>query len=370
MIEVSFINPLRFKKQGYSSNYNTKWFDEFLFGETIKAPEEPKEYFQPFNLDDPLVLQITSPEVAVDLHFIRISDGITIHSAPFTPISSAVIDSVAHYTYQINVDLNTVGVGTFYCLIIGGTTTLQSNNICIDTNHDQTIQLKYRNSKFYQEVIWEKDPGFYMYLRVQGFIRHKLPERISNTYQDQPVNTTMLKTVPYNSWTFITNPAGIPTYMIDLLNRISGCNTTYWDGRLFTVPDSAKWEEKEEDFYPMRGWGIDLLETKVKSKIAFDGAGEGPGVITPAVKKELFSDWWETTPGSTEVTGLSNQWGYNINEIYEVLELVRSGLQQDEVSGTPGNRQMKWDSVAHKFITDSNVPFEVGETVFCLFKKI
>jgi hypothetical protein len=369
MIEVPFINPLRYKKQGFSSNYNTKFFDELLFPDTIEDYEQEVTYYQPWLITDPLSQEIESDEASVAIRFVRISDGVTVLSSTYTQVSSTIVDSVTIYTYRHTADLTSVGEGFFYVLAVAGTTTIESNKIFISSSQPGTILWKYRNTKSpYEGIPWELDATFYFYLRVQGYIKPKLPERIATTYTNQRVNTAMLKSVPYTSWYYVTDASGAPWYMADIMNRALGCNVLYGDGRLFTVPDTAKWEEKEEENYPMSGWGIDMLESEVKTSRSFDSAG-GPGTVTPAAKKELFSDWWTVTAGATSVTGLSAIWGYSIADIEEVVEVDREGTEYNIVTGTPVNRQAKHNTSANQIEFDTSLPFNAGETVFLLFKR-
>lgn len=378
MLSVPLINPLRYVLQGASSVYNTKFFDEVLFPKTILPFEQPVDYYQPFNLSDPLVQYIITLDALTTptVNFHRVSDDSIIYSQAMThQFNYSVPGGILYSVYTINTDLNNLGEGIFYARITDGTTTIESNKFCVEDNHENTILVKYRSTKLYQEVIFEKlillDSSFYFYLRVQGYIRHNLPERSSTTYEDQVLDMTALKNVPYNSWSFITDSAGIPTYMIDLLNRVTGCSNTFFDGRQFTIPQDAKWEEKEEEFYPLRGWGIDLREARLLTSIGFDGStGGDSGDVLPIAHK-IDSDWWNTTSGQyiLPLTSVGQKEGYTVSQIYIPKLVFRSGNPIRITTGTPSNDQVKFDN-AVGLIFDSSLTFNPGETVTVLFEVV
>jgi hypothetical protein len=159
--------------------------------------------------------------------------------------------------------------------------------------------------------------------------------------------------------------------MIDLLNRAFGCSYLSIDGRLFTVPQDSKWEEKEEEFYPLRGWGIDLREKLLKTSIGFDGStGGDDGDVLP-IAHAIDSDWWNTTPGAyivplSEVGQLNN---YTVSQIYLPVFVFRSGNPYRVVTGTPSNDEVKFDD-AVGLIFDSTLTFNTGETVSALFEVV
>jgi hypothetical protein len=371
MIVVPLINPLRFKKKDFTSNFQTKFFDESLYPETIRDFEEQASYRQPFQLNDPLILQVESDALSLSLVFYT-CDGIPQYSKDFDQISSRTITSgsgtLILYLHQITVDLNNVGEGAFYAQIENDVI-LQSNNICIYATQPNTLLAKYRNYKFYQDVIFEKDTDLFFYLRVQGFIKTNLPERSSTTYEDQTLNVTQLKTVPFFSWKFITDSLGVPDYVIDLINRVFGCSTLYLDGRLFTVPDSEKFSELDEEYYPKRGWSIILREQQTNSSVAFGGTPDSSPVVA-ASGNILAEDTWNTTPGAVTISGTSVKYGFTISQIVKLLLGAREGEQQDiVVVSSPVGRQVKLNTSTHHFDVDPTIPFNPGETMTFLFEK-
>ena len=82
---------------------------------------------------------------------------------------------------------------------------------------------------------------------------------------------------------------------------------------------------------------------------------------------EVFSDWWETTPGGTSISG-SGEGGRNFDG-HNVLEVDREGLQYDIVdTGTPGNREAKYTGGATISFDPTNV-FNSGERIFVMWTE-
>jgi hypothetical protein len=88
------------------------------------------------------------------------------------------------------------------------------------------------------------------------------------------------------------------------------------------------------------------------------------------VLEEWFSDYWTTSEGATSLNGTSVEHEYQLFSL-EVLEVDREGTQYDIIlSGTPGNRQCRYDSIGGVIYFSPDSPFNPGETVFVLFKTI
>lgn len=271
MIIVPFINPLRYKEKGYLSDYQTRYFDEHLFPETILDFEEHVDYYQPWQTGDQINQQLFSDADSMSISFYDEDDDSLILTQAATFVSSTTLNGTTYNCFHIFTDTSDIGNGRVYAIVSAGGLQIESHRMEICSNQRGTVLARYSNPKFYEDVIWEflNAADVQMYFRINGYIKHNLPERVSSTYEDQPLNMTALKNTAFNSYSFITDSAGIPTYMIDICNRVMGCKNLAWDNRAFTVPESNKWEEKEEERYPMRGWGIDMRESVNKKSKSF-----------------------------------------------------------------------------------------------------
>lgn len=81
---------------------------------------------------------------------------------------------------------------------------------------------------------------------------------------------------------------------------------------------------------------------------------------------DVQSDWWETTPGASSITGVGEYGRTFVGK--EVLEVAREGTQHDEAGGSPGNREYAYDGTNISF--DPTNPFNPGERVFVIWQEL
>lgn len=91
------------------------------------------------------------------------------------------------------------------------------------------------------------------------------------------------------------------------------------------------------------------------------GTVEPPGEI---FCPELFSDYWETTEGENEISGVGVI-GRSFADS-QIIEVDREGTQYDYETGVPGNREFAYDGTTISF--DPTNPFNPGERVFVVWK--
>jgi len=96
-------------------------------------------------------------------------------------------------------------------------------------------------------------------------------------------------------------------------------------------------------------------------------------VVTPSSSSggsagRIVEDHWTTTPGATSLTGASVKYGYEPNDIYELLDVERDGVGAFIItSGTPANNECKLDVSGNKVDFNTNTPFNPGEKVKMIF---
>lgn len=104
------------------------------------------------------------------------------------------------------------------------------------------------------------------------------------------------------------------------------------------------------------------------------GAMTPTETLDPPVVPEFneLSDWWETVADQSFVavgSVTSGRYNYTLTDDDIVLEVDREGTQHDEVTGTPGNRQYRWNTSLVRIEVDPANPFVSGERIFVLFKR-
>lgn len=87
-------------------------------------------------------------------------------------------------------------------------------------------------------------------------------------------------------------------------------------------------------------------------------------IIAPPVAPEVFSDYWNTTPGTSVVSGVSVEHSYTLIG-KTIIGVYREGTEYDLVLGTPVGRKSKYTDPTVVF--DASLPFNPGEQVFLIF---
>lgn len=116
-------------------------------------------------------------------------------------------------------------------------------------------------------------------------------------------------------------------------------------------------------------WSQSSLNIQVTGALTIDP------VAPPETQEfEILSDWWETVPGNdfVDVDGVASiVHGYTLTADDIVLEIDREGTEYNIVTGTPANRQARFNTsnLRVEFIPNPALPFVSGETIFVLFKR-
>lgn len=117
--------------------------------------------------------------------------------------------------------------------------------------------------------------GFAPMLLVEGAIIYKSPASKDSDFEDQPLDLTLLSSVPFDLYELIIGDArGVPDYMIKMINRILSCKYKKIDNRYYEKSTGAKWEPNEQDGYPARGWRLEMREAENIPFIEFVPGGE------------------------------------------------------------------------------------------------
>jgi len=258
-VTLPAINPLPFYKQTPDTDerYNSRPFTEWYFSDTIFPWEERVSWHQPWQLSDNLHLQLQTNNGPVNLKLFTES-GLLVDTIPFSQIRPNFNDPDM-YIYEIDVDMSGYDEGCYYFTISFGnpvTLVLQSELIKLSENIENSLLLEYQHPTFREDMIFETD--IFPAVRTEGGIKFKGPASKNTIYEDQSLNSTLIRSVNYGVWTLIIgNEFGVPDYFADKIDKILGCATLLVDGIAYTKIDGSI-EPNESENYPMRGWKIDL----------------------------------------------------------------------------------------------------------------
>lgn len=267
-IKIPFLNPMMYTEQDFANPglFTSKHIDDFQFRDTILPWEQPSLFKRIWGPDDEVRQQVTSGIGPVQIELVDLSTGDTIDTQTFNQKQQNV-NNPAEYIYEHDYALNGKPAGCYRFKLSFGSPVQKiflSDCFIISENIENTLVLEYTHYKFKGDIIFET--GFTPYLRLAATLKYKQPLSKDILYEDQILDESLLKSDPYDLYTlYMSDPAGIPDYLVKKLNWLFSCSTVLIDGRQYTKSDGAKFEEASEDDYPMRGWTLELRETLNRS---------------------------------------------------------------------------------------------------------
>jgi hypothetical protein len=259
IVDIPFLNPIRFVPVS-SENRN---FDSQLFYSMIRDYETKIEYCQKWHYGDTIYLQVISNFAPVQIEFMTCS-GKVLNTYNGTTKTSPFIDpSFAIYEFAINIPVIEEG-RYYYRLNIGYDVTLEqflSEPQYIQSEDPNTIMFNYRQSYNEFDVVF--DTGITFGFRVDGSIGPLNPKSKDAVWNNQTYNLETISSIPYRVFKLaIGGMYGAPDWVVDKVNRILSCNTVSIDNRRYTKEDGAQWEAVTAEYYPMKGWKIDIRQTE------------------------------------------------------------------------------------------------------------
>jgi len=137
---------------------------------------------------------------------------------------------------------------------------LISEPLDIRNDHQNTKLIEYSNPTFYENIIFET--GVTMAIRLPAILRKKPTAFKDTVYEDQVLDTVMVKSRPYRLWELLIGaPVQIPDWFEDKIGRILGCQTLKIDGVQFTKSIDAKMEEADNAWNgALKGFKMELRE--------------------------------------------------------------------------------------------------------------
>ena len=169
---------------------------------------------------------------------------------------------------------------------IGGATVSDSNYysepmLCASSSlyphlFTNTINLTYRHDSNNKGMVFI-DPStptniYTYYLRIDGGFKPEEQDHANTSvdYIDQENDTEILESTPYEIHKlYIGDGEGIPVYLMEIMNQIFSVDymliqrltNDYWDyGKQYVRKTGAKIEIISEEYYPLQGGSIDLVE--------------------------------------------------------------------------------------------------------------
>jgi hypothetical protein len=282
-----FINPLQLFDPNYVSDprYNTRDFIDYEHSQTILPWEQDTHYCQPWQKSDSIWIQLQTNTGPVNFVIKKCEDDSVVATIPFVQGAQSG-NEPGLYLYEIGVPLAAYQEGDYYVVYEFGLSpvvfSLRTGCLDIREKHEASLYLEFKHFEYREGWIFET--GLFPAMRVHGVLKYDRTTNKSTTYADQEQNETSLRNIPFRLWKlFIGDSGGIPDYMIDKISRQIGCSTLLADGKGYTKPADKELEPKEEDNYTLRGWEVELKETKNRTSREFENNIPLNGAISIAV---------------------------------------------------------------------------------------
>ena len=290
------INPLQFYKQvpDTDDRYNSRLFDNWYFSDTILPWEQRVDWHQPWQLSDVLHLQIHSNYGPINLKLYT-EAGDLVDTIAFTQIMPN-FNEPDMFIYEVDVDMDGYDEGCYYFTIAFGSPvvlTMQSENIMLSEKLEPTLQIEYSHPSFREDMIFET--GIQPKIRIPGALKYKGRKSQDTTYEDQPLNATMIRSKSYPVYELSTGP--IPPYLFDKIALILGCRTLLIDAIGYTK-NQPEMDMLEVEDVALVGGKIVLRPSNNRSSVHYEN--EAPAGRQVAVMINVDSKGFGTDTGGSE----------------------------------------------------------------------
>lgn len=269
-INQPYINPLKFQQLNPTDipQYISKHMDDNFFVDTIREWEQPVRFCQHWLTADAIRLQFITNYSPVNL-LIKNTYGATVYSVAFQTLQQDEFNP-GNYIRQCDLDLSIFSEGHYYAQVNVGSFSLVSEPFQIlETAPDDSLLIEYSHYETYQGVIF--DSPFAPSIRVSGILKYLPPGSKDTIYEDQSLNESILRSVPYRIWQFVLGgKKGVPPWFADKIFRILGCSSLKIDGRFYTKNEGSGFETNELEGYPMAGWKIELREKLSRGSLVYE----------------------------------------------------------------------------------------------------
>lgn len=276
-VVFSILNPVKFRRKGYENPdpYNTKYFDEWNYADTIRDFEQQVGHLQPWQNNDIIELVLLSNYAPFSVQLIK-CDGTVADTFAFASVASSTDDS-GLFCYRLSIALDVYAEGVYKLEITAGSPvidTFESEWFSIAALHSNSYLLQYSHDENDYDVPFEI--GVEFRLRALGGFSQFKPGTDRKVFIDQPRNAVQLDAKPFNAWKlFFGDGAGVPDWFIERINLIFCCSKVLVDGRQFVAADGAQVEPNREADYPLAGWSLDVRPASSANSKKFTKAVDG-----------------------------------------------------------------------------------------------
>jgi hypothetical protein len=286
ILDISILSPLKFVRDGYTppAPYNTRYFDDFIYEDTIRDWWEQAPYAQPWQFNDHIPLQVLSNYSPHQLELYdcegnQVSGGIFVMS--YVPSS---IEGIGVKVYQAAIALDDFEEGLYRFKLKSGDPildNLKTEWFYLKEKHEDTVLLQYKHNENDHDVVFET--GIEFRFRVKGGLVEYTPASRRTVFVDQPENVVQLNARSFATYKLLIGDTwGIPDWTIERINKIFDCSQVLIDGRQFVANEGAKVEANRQEEYPLAGWALEVRPAKNETKKRFIAEGDPDNDLTVA----------------------------------------------------------------------------------------
>ncbi len=259
-LEIPILNPLHFVPvtPNTSAAYNTKYFDDYLFEDTLYEFQQSDRFYLPIQNTDIRSFQFTSNFIPIQMQLVDANGHV------FLTVNASQIRAnkynPGYYVYEATINFAGYPEGAYrFLLTPGGDATAQQKTewFFITPKFENSVLIEYFNSRFHGDVVFET--GIKFAIRVPGFIDWNEPGSQDQLYVDQEFNQSQLSSKPFSGIKlYVGDGSGVPQWLIEKINYAFSCNTVSIDGKLFAKQDQTKWTPFVQEDRGLKGYAIDL----------------------------------------------------------------------------------------------------------------
>lgn len=240
ILTPALISPLRWID---TSDYN-KSFDGNFAKNQLEWYQSKRCYFQPWQTNDRLKLQIIADAAPEDLDIVDCYTNQIIASVPFVSIPTIFFEEFPTYVvYELDYSFAAIPLGKYYASLEQFT----SEPFEVAVQHLNTTLITYKHSDNDFDVVF--DTGIIFEIRVESLVSYETPKSNRDVYRDQPNIPTQLNSLTFRSFKlYLGYSFGLPQWMLDKVAHIIGCDDVSYDDVTYQVTAEADFEiEKNYD---------------------------------------------------------------------------------------------------------------------------
>lgn len=290
IVVIPILCPIKFVRQGYSlpAPYNTKYFEDWTYGDTIRNFEQEVGHLQPWQNNDIIELALLSNYSPFSI-ILQNCKGVTVDTFTMDrEVSSTDISGLLFYRASIALDGYPQGVYRLVMDAGGGFETFVSEWFQVKELHENSFLLQYKHSKNDYDAVFEN--GLEFRLRCMGGLSGYTPKTDRVVFIDQTRSAVQVDAKNYaTERLYFNDEYGIPNWFIERINAVFMCDTVLVDGAQYVANENAQVEATREENRPLVGWSLEVRRAKSTQSKRFVKAAEGAGEPTTTLVYNIES---------------------------------------------------------------------------------